>query len=394
MIQDHLAELGIALKQSETMTYDQAWTMPKAYYTDPQVLKLEREKLFGKEWVCIGRGEEVRNSGDYMTFQLCDEPLVAVRGADGRIRVLSNVCRHRGAILTQGRGNGHRLVCPYHHWSYDLEGKLAGAPRMDAHQSFEKSNCRLPEFACAEWHGFLFTNLSSNPPPLEPLLAGLESRIRNYHMEQQKMLYVADEIWHTNWKCLIENFMEGYHLSPLHKKTLHAVNPTKLGTHFEAGNAYFGYNAGYSPDLPRSQKGHPSLTEEEAANCVMFAIPPGLVSGCGGDYSSFICIQPESTDRVRAKLGLIFYGDGWPQSVVDQAVNLFNETMAEDKTVLVNLMRGMASDYHQRGPLAPADFEGPVLDFYRYYSRRLGRVLSGGEPPKSPISRETAAQSV
>ncbi len=376
MAHDSLAGLGKALKQSEKLGYDQAWSMPKSYYTGPAVLELERRHLFGQEWVCIGRGEEVPKTGDYLTFQLCDEPLLAVRGDDGKIRVLSNVCRHRGALLAEGRGNRSRLVCPYHHWSYDLEGKLAGAPRMDAHKAFDKSKCRLPEFASEEWHGFLFVSLAKKPKPLAPRLKPLEKLIRNYHMEQMKLRYAADEVWHTNWKCLIENFMEGYHLSPLHKTTLHHVNPTKLCSHIEAGDAYFGYNAGYSPDLPRSQKGHPDLSDAEAGNCVMFAVPPGLVSGCGGDYSSFICVQPESTDRVRAKMGLIFYGDGWPKQAVDHAVELFNATMAEDKTVLVDLMRGLASSRHERGPLAPADFEGPVLDFYRYYSRRLGRALA------------------
>ena len=167
---------------------------------------------------------------------------------------------------------------------------------------------------------FCSSILADDPQPLAPRLAALEGAYRNYHMEQMKLRYVADEVWHTNWKCLIENFMEGYHLSPLHKTTLHPVNPTKLCTHFDAGDAYFGYNAGYSPDLPRSQKGHPDLTDAEVDNCVMFAIPPGLVSGCGGDYSSFICMQPETVDRVRAKMGLIFYGDGWPQEAVDHAV--------------------------------------------------------------------------
>src|SRR4029079_14878126 len=94
-----LADLGKALKQSEKLGYDQAWCMPKSYYTDPAVLELEREHLFGKEWVCIGRGEEVPKTGDYMAFHVCDEPLVAVRGAAGKIRILSNVCRHRGALL-------------------------------------------------------------------------------------------------------------------------------------------------------------------------------------------------------------------------------------------------------------------------------------------------------
>jgi phenylpropionate dioxygenase-like ring-hydroxylating dioxygenase large terminal subunit len=376
MMANSLKEIGTALKQSEKLDYDEAWSMPKAYYTDESVLDLEREHLFTKEWICVGRVEEVPNPGDYMAFLLCNESIVVVRGEDNKIRAMSNVCRHRGALLADGRGNNKRLVCPYHHWSYDLEGKLAGAPRMEAHKAFDKSTCRLPQFATEEWYGFLFVCLAERPPPLTPRLAPLAKLIHNYHVEQMKMLYVADEVWHTNWKCLIENFMEGYHLSPLHKTTLHLVNPTRLCTHFPAGENYFGYNAGYSPDLPRSQKGHPDLTNAEADNCVMFAIPPGLVSGIGGDYSSFICIQPETPDRVRAKLGLIFYGEGWPQEAVDHAVKLFNATMAEDKTVLVDLMRGMASSHHARGPLAPADFEGPVLDFYRFYSKRLSPVLS------------------
>ena len=252
---DDLAELGTALQQSEALDFDNAWTMPKNYYTSPAVLELEREHLFGREWICIGRVEEIAKPGDHMAFQLCDEPIVAVRGEDGKVRILSNVCRHRGTLLAQGKGHSHRLVCPYHHWSYDLEGKLTGAPRMDAHKSFEKSDCHLPQFASEEWHGFLFANVSRIPPPLAPRLAGLDRLIRNYHMEQQKLHWVADEVWHTNWKCLIENFMEGYHLSPLHKTTLAPVNPTKLCTHFEAGDAYFGYNAGYSPTYPRSTRG-------------------------------------------------------------------------------------------------------------------------------------------
>jgi phenylpropionate dioxygenase-like ring-hydroxylating dioxygenase large terminal subunit len=368
--------LAAALKQSEALAYDAAWSMPSCYYIDPHVLALERKHLFGAEWICIGRSEEIEKPGDTMAFQLCDEPLVAVRGEDGKARVLSNVCRHRGALLIEGRGHGQRLVCPYHHWSYDLEGKLAAAPRMDVHASFDQANCRLPEFAAEEWQGFLFVNLSGNPPPLSPRLQGLERLIRNYHMEQMKLRYVTGEVWQTNWKCFIENFMEGYHLSPLHRTTLHPVNPTRLCSHYPAGDSYFGYNAGYSPDLPRSNKGHPDLTAAEADNCVMFAVPPGLVSGCGGDYSSFICVQPETVDRVCAKMGLIFHGEGWTDTAVDQAAKLFNDTMAEDKTVLVGLMQGMASQHYAQGPLAPADFEGPVLDFYRYYSRRMQPVLA------------------
>ena len=176
--------------------------------------------------------------------------------------------------------------------------------------------------------------------------------------------YVADGVWETNWKCLMENFMEGYHLSPLHRTTLHPVNPTKLCRHFPPGEAYLGYYAGFSPDLPRTTLGHPDLSEEEAHRCVMFAVPPALAVGGAADYSSFLCIQPETPDRVRVKQGLFFHGDHWTQDKIDHAVELFERTMAEDKEMLVDLKRGLHASRYASGPMAPADYEGPDLGLH------------------------------
>ena len=371
-----LERLGAALTICESVDPNQAWSMPKAYYTDPDLLALERERLFGREWIGLGRADELPNPGDFITFQLCDEPLVAIRGDDGVIRVLSNVCRHRGAIIAAGTGHAERLVCPYHHWSYHRSGELAAAPRMEPHKDFDQTSCRLPEFACEVWHGFIFTNLSTNPPPLAPRLQGLDALIRNYHMEEMATRYVVEDVWAVNWKCFIENFMEAYHLSPLHKTTLHPMNPTRLCSHIPPGEAWFGYNAGFSPDLPRSYKGHPDLTDAEATNCVMMAVPPGLVSGCSGDYSSFICIQPEAVDRVRVRMGLMFFGPTWAQADVDYAVDLFHQYMAEDKDILTAMVRGLNSKHYDRGPLARPDFEGAALDLARYYSRRMRGALA------------------
>lgn len=371
-----LERLGAALAHGESVDDTQAWSMPKVYYTDPDLLALERERLFGREWICLGRSDELPRPGDFITFQLCDEPLVAIRGDDGVIRVLSNVCRHRGAIIATGTGHAERLVCPYHHWSYHRTGELAAAPRMEPHKDFDQTSCRLPEFACETWHGFIFTNLSANPPPLAPRLQGLDALIRNYHMEEMATRYVVEDVWPVNWKCFIENFMEAYHLSPLHKTTLHPMNPTRLCSHIPPGEAWFGYNAGFSPDLPRSNKGHPGLTDAEATNCVMLAIPPGLVSGCSGDYSSFICIQPEAVDRIRVKMGLMFFGPTWAQADVDYAVDLFHQYMAEDKVILTAMVRGLNSKHYDCGPLARPDFEGAALDLARYYSRRMRGALA------------------
>jgi len=369
---DAIAALGATLQRYAALPYEQAWSMPREFYTSSDVLALEREQLFMREWVCAGRAEELSRPSDFMSFQIGDEPVLLMHGDDGVIRAFSNVCRHRGALLAQGRGNKNRVVCPYHHWSYDRMGRLVAAPRIGQRADFDPGACRLPEFPCTAWQGFLFVCLAPDPPALAPHLAGLEEMIGAYHLEQTTLRYVVEEIWECNWKCLVENFMEGYHLSPLHRTTLHEVNPTKLCRHFPPGEAYFGYFAGFSPDLPRSQKGHPDLSESQTDTCVMFAVPPGLAVGCSSDYSSFLCIQPESVDRVRIKTGLIFFGLDRPQSTVDWAIDLFQKTMAEDRAVLLSLMKGLNSRHHQPGPLAPADLEGPIWDFYKYLNRKMG----------------------
>jgi len=243
---------------------------------------------------------------------------------------------------------------------------------MPARPDFDASTCRLPEFALEQWQGFLFVSLAPNPAPLAPQLAGLEQLIRPYHLEQTAVRYLADEVWPTNWKCMLENFLEGYHLSSLHHDTLHKVNPTHLCRHLPPGDAYFAYAVSFDPALPRSQRGHPDLTPEQAGDCVMFAVPPGFAVGCAADYSSFICVQPDTVDRVRVKMGLIFYGPEWPQETIDWAVELFKNTMTEDKTVLLGLAQGLRSRFYERGPLGPANCEGTIADFYCYLGRHLG----------------------
>lgn len=373
--------------------YGTAFAMPGAFYNDPGLLALEVEKLFHQEWVCVGRVEEVEKPGDFFTYRLGKESILVVRGQDGKLRALSNVCRHRGSLIAEGAGNRRLFSCPYHAWTYDGSGQLVGAPEIGQRKDFDKKNCSLPSFALEEWMGFLFVNLADKPKPLAPRLKKLEAMVRPYHLEQQRLRYLVEESWPINWKCFTENFMEGYHLTPLHRETLHPVNPTKLCEHYPAGDAYFGYYAGFSPTLPRSQKGHPDLNDVDVHRCVMLAVPPGMMSGCAGDYSSMICLQPDGPEYVKLKMGLIFFGENWPQATVDWAIDLFQKTMAEDKKVLVNMMDGMKSAHYRPGPLAPQDYEGPVLDLYRYLAKRLAKAtVKAGATAKAGGKRRAAGR--
>jgi phenylpropionate dioxygenase-like ring-hydroxylating dioxygenase large terminal subunit len=368
--------IATALRDAAKRGHESGRTMPAAFYTDPAFTALEIEHLFAKEWHCVGRVEEIAEPGQFMTYRLAHEPLVIVHGEDGRIRALSNVCRHRGTLIAGAKGKGRRLVCPYHHWTYDLTGRLTAAPRLPARPDFDVASCRLPEFACETWLGFVFVNLDAGAAALAPRLADLAARIAPYHMEEMWLGYLGEEVWDTNWKSLVENYMEAYHLTPLHRNTLNALNPTNLARHLPPGEAWFGYQVGFPPDLPRVTRGHPALSRQQSDTCVMALIAPGTGIGLAADYSSFLCLQPEGPDKVRFKAGLLFWGDDWAQGAVDRATELFHATMAEDRSMLEPLMIGYRSAHHQTGPLAPAHLEGPILDLTQYVGRRLDSVLA------------------
>ncbi len=366
------SSLRATLRSLRGRAYTDASSLPAEFYTDPDWLGIEREQLFADEWVCVGRVEEVAAPGDYFTFEHVGEPLLIVHGDDGRIRALSNVCRHRGTVLATGRGNSKKFLCPYHHWAYATSGELLNAPQMQEHESFDPQTCRLPELRSECWQGFIFVTLNPRARALAPSLAPLEAIIGDYHLEQMRLRYLADEDWDTNWKCLLENFMEGYHLTPLHRQTLHKVNPSHLCRHFPPGGQFFGYRVGFTTRLPSDRIGHPDLGDEALDTCVMFAIAPGLTVGVGSDYCSFLCLRPLSTAKVRVKMGLFFFGEDWKQRDVDNAVDLFRQTMDEDKQVLLRVQQGLESRLHAPGPLAAADLEGTIWDFYQYLSRKLG----------------------
>ncbi|MDX1401012.1 MAG: aromatic ring-hydroxylating dioxygenase subunit alpha, partial [Kiloniellales bacterium] len=240
-----------------------AHAMPAAFYTSKAFHRVECDHIFRKEWICLGHIGEIPNRGDYYTAELVGEPLLILKDDDGTARVFSNVCRHRGHPLADGKGTRRRFVCPYHAWSYGLDGTLKSAPYMEQCEGFDKKAIRLPEFRSEIWKGFIFANLDANAAPLSTGLLDLESLVQNYHIENRRLVHQEEDRWNTNWKCLTENFMEGYHLSITHAKTLHHITPTSLCRKIPGGESYTAYTSGYDPKFPNREPFHSDLTEKE-----------------------------------------------------------------------------------------------------------------------------------
>ena len=193
------------IRTTAALPQEKAITLPGSAYTDVELFEYECHSALQSGWHCLGRCDEVPEPGDYFTTDLLGEPLLIVRGDDGVIRVLSNLCRHRAMPLAEGKGSAEKFVCSYHAWSYARDGALRSAARMK-NTALDTKACRLPEFRTEEWRGFLYVSLD-DAPDLAPSLEGLEPVVGPYHTAEFSVAHTAEEVWECNWKCLVENFM-------------------------------------------------------------------------------------------------------------------------------------------------------------------------------------------
>ena len=194
----------------------EAATLPPYCYSSQEFYELEVERIFMREWLCVGRTEELPNPCDYFTLDIAGEPIVIARDETGVVRAFSRVCRHRGALAVDGEGNRKSFSCPFHGWTYSLRGELIGAPLMEEMKNFDKSQCSLPALKVEEWEGFVFVNFDQEAKPLAPRLKPVSERFKNYRMSEKGTTKPMVFYNQSNWKYPIENGVDTYHARTLH----------------------------------------------------------------------------------------------------------------------------------------------------------------------------------
>jgi choline monooxygenase len=197
----------------------QAFTIPGSWYTDARVLALERRAVFGGTWQAVGRLDQVRTAGDFLTAEVAGEPVVAVRGRDGGLRAFFNVCRHHAAaVCTEAEGSAQSLRCPYHGWTYSLEGELRGTPDFDGVQGFDRARNGLVPMAVDVWEQFVFVRTSPEGPSLHEFLGGLATQAAPLGLAKLHFLERRVYRFDSNWKVFVDNYLDGgYHVPFLHK---------------------------------------------------------------------------------------------------------------------------------------------------------------------------------
>ena len=199
---------------------NRAQGIPPACYADNELLALERRAIFFEGWVGLGRSDRWPNSGDYSALDIAGEPVIVLRNPAGELKAFANSCRHRGSQLLTGDGNCSKIKCPFHWWTYDLDGRLKVYSRMENAIDFNASDYGLVEFSVVQRAGFAWLSFADSPPAIDDWLGDFDSFHQPWNLTQWQTARVREFDVECNWKAFIEVFNEYYHLPMVHPESI------------------------------------------------------------------------------------------------------------------------------------------------------------------------------
>ncbi len=366
-----------ALQANCDLDFADARAMPAEVYTSEQFLKLEQEKIFRKQWLCVGRATSLQNVGDYLTCDISGQPVLVLRDKNQQIRAFSNVCLHRMSQLLQGTGNVSSIVCPYHAWGYDLEGKLRGAAQMQRQNGFCKSHYQLPSVRCEVWQGWIYVTLDEQLPPVSEQLKELGELVGHYRMEDYVETFQEEHVWDCNWKILAENFMESYHLPIVHRAT---VGPHTRLSEVECppGHEAFNYHWFTKESSLSIGNAHPENRHLEGhwrkTSALLTIYPSHLITLTPG-YFWYLVLQPRGVDQVSIRFGggmsPEYINDPRAPEYLSSLKTMLDEVNLEDRVGVEAVMRGVRAPLARPGQLS--HLERPLYDFARYIAKQVVR---------------------
>lgn len=281
-------------------------TLPPQAYSAQAFYDLEVEKIFKKEWLCVGHVSQVAKVGDYFCVDIIGEPLVVVRGKDEKIRVLSRVCLHRWAPVATGSGNTRIFSCPFHRWGYALDGQLLGTPFMEQVDGFRPRDCRLPEVRSeiVDGLGLIFITFNDQAPSIGEKLRSLAERVERYQWRGQVVVDTNDTVNQYNWKILIETYMECYHHIGAHSESLQPYKPGGLSWCEDEHDGWSVCHSILRKDLP------PEKAKGFYDNELLLAYPM-LLMGANPARCGFQVLLPQGPNQTR----LIKYSLARPEEI-------------------------------------------------------------------------------
>jgi phenylpropionate dioxygenase-like ring-hydroxylating dioxygenase large terminal subunit len=335
-----------------------ASALPPQHYTDPAFYAAEEATIFRKQWVPVARADELEKAGDYVAYDLAGAPIVVARWKDGGLRAMSATCLHRYMPVVEGAGNRTSFQCPYHLWTYGLDGQLIGAPEMDRAEGLSISDCRLPEIRVETWEGFVFVNLDASAPALAPQLATLTEKLRTYRIGEMRTAGTLEYESDWNWKIMVENFIESYHHIGVHPDTLQPFFPASGTSHDDIDGPYV-FHLIPTKDralLPAKFSVPDDLLDDYHSQLTVISVFPLLLFALQPDEMDVLQIIPESIGRHRVRWSICYRPDAWSDPVFEEKLAgskaILDAVHRQDMDACRSVQRGVVSPFARPGRLS------------------------------------------
>jgi Rieske 2Fe-2S family protein len=354
-------------------------TLPGRYYTSPEVFREEADRILFRNWVCARRAEQIPEPGDFFLCEIGTESFIVLRDREGGIRAFYNVCRHRGTRLCeQSSGRfANAITCPYHAWTYHLDGVLRGAPSMEGVEDFSPEEYTLHGVGAAEWEGFLFLNMNQSPEPFERVFAPMIGRLSRFNLPHLRTQRRIDYDVRANWKLVIQNYSECYHCPAVHP-ALVKLSPADSGANdLTEGPFLGGYMEITRPGGSMTLSGRScavpvgSLPREDLQRVYYYAIFPNLLLSLHTDYVMVHTLWPQGPDRTLIECQWLFHPEAASQPGFDpeDGIGFWDKTNREDWHICEQSQLGIASRAYTTGPYSPRESISAAFD--RHYLRSM-----------------------
>ncbi|CAN5452634.1 aromatic ring-hydroxylating dioxygenase subunit alpha [soil metagenome] len=365
-------------------------TLAGEYYTSAELFTAEQDHIFENMWFCAVRCQDVAEAGQFKNVQVGRESVLVVRGRDGVLRAFLNVCRHRGASLcTESEGQVKRhLQCPYHAWTYALDGKLFAAPNMGALKSedgagIDRVRYGLIPVELREWLGYAWVCLADEPPSFEDDVIGEVTNrlgdptaIDHYGIDELRVGHREIYDVKANWKLIVENFMECYHCATIHPELVEVLPEFAGGLaaqYFVGHGAEFGPEiAGFTVDGTAGFDNLPGLAEDQERKYYAITIKPTVFVNLVPDHIIFHRMYPLAADRTVVECDWLYTGDVVAADRdVSRSVELFHRVNQQDFDACERTQPAMSSRaYRNGGVLVPAEHH--IAEFHHWVRARIG----------------------
>ncbi|AWL27623.1 Rieske 2Fe-2S domain-containing protein [Acinetobacter defluvii] len=321
---------------------DNAWTVPKSYYTSKQVFEVEKERIYAKSWICVGHGSEVATSNQYFTRKIIGENIIVIRGKDSVLRAFYNVCPHRGHELLTGAGKSKNVItCPYHAWTFKLDGSLALARNCENVANFDKEGSNLVSLKVEEHAGFIFINMDPEATCVADQLPGFAEKLDEACKVVKDLKLAARFVTDTaaNWKLIVDNYMECYHCGPAHPGFSDSVQVDK---YWHTIHENWTLQFGYARSSEKSFKLDPSIVDPSFSGfwtwpSTMFNVPPG------GDFMTAIYEFPVDEETTLQHYDIYFLNEELTQDQKDLIEWYKHVFRPEDLNLVESVQRGLKS---------------------------------------------------